>query len=436
LLKKVDKFQWTSEAQEALDALKKFLTTPPVLKPPRRATPTQPAEDLLLYISCTTHVVSTALVVEQAEEGHAYPVQHPVYFISEVLGPSKKKYPQVQKLLYAVLLTARKLRHYFDDHKVIVVTGFPIGDILHNKEVVGRIAKWACELGSHDIEFRPRTAIKTQALVDFVSEWTEQQVLDNPETAEVWRMYFDGLLKLQGAGTGILFIAPGGEQLKYALQLLFPASNNAAEYEALIHGLNISISLGIKRLMVYGDSLVIISQINKEWDCSNDSMGKYCTTVRELEDKFEGLKFHHVERDRNTAADALSKLGSSRTQVPPGIFVQEVLRSSISLDRIEECNTLSQPESNSDDWRGSIIRYIKNEEEPDDKNVVERIARQSAHYTLIGETLYRRGASGVLMKCILSDTGKQLLEEVHAGQCGIHTTSRTLVGKVFRSGLY
>jgi ribonuclease HI len=77
-------------------------------------------------------------------------------------------------------------------------------------------------------------------------------------------MYFDGSLKLQGAGAGILFTAPGGEHLKYALQLLFPASNNAAEYEALIHGLNIAISLGIKRLMVYGDSLVVISQINKE----------------------------------------------------------------------------------------------------------------------------------------------------------------------------
>jgi ribonuclease HI len=82
LLKKVDKFQWTTEAQEALEALKKFL-----------ATLNQPAEDLLLYISCTTHVVSTALVVERAEEEHTYPVQHPVYFISEVLGPSKMKYP-------------------------------------------------------------------------------------------------------------------------------------------------------------------------------------------------------------------------------------------------------------------------------------------------------------------------------------------------------
>jgi hypothetical protein len=98
-------------------------------------------------------MVSTALVVERAEEGCAYLVQHPVYFISEVLGPSKIRYPQVQKLLYAVLLTAHKLRHYFDDHKVIVVTGFLIGDILHNKEAVGRTTKWACELGANDIEF-------------------------------------------------------------------------------------------------------------------------------------------------------------------------------------------------------------------------------------------------------------------------------------------
>jgi ribonuclease HI len=97
-----------------------------------------------------------------------------------------------------------------------------------------------------------------------VLEWTKHQVQDNLEATKVWRMYFDDSLKLQGAGAGILFIAPGGEQLKYALQLLFPASNNAAEYEALIHGLNIVVSLSIKKLMVYGDSLVVISQINKD----------------------------------------------------------------------------------------------------------------------------------------------------------------------------
>jgi hypothetical protein len=165
-------------------------------------------------------------------------------------------------------------------------------------------------------------------------------------------------------------------------------------------------------------------------------MGKYCTAVWKLEDKFEGLEFHHVERDRNTTADVLSKLGSSRTQVPPGVFVQEIPHPSISLDQAKECNTLKQLESDFDDWRKPIIRYIKNEEEPDDKNAAEHIARQSAHYTLIAETLYRRGASGVLMKCILSSTGKQLLDEVHAGQFGIHAASKTLVGKVFRSGFY
>jgi ribonuclease HI len=205
-------------------------------------------------------------------------------------------------------------------------------------------------------------------------------------------MYYDGSLKLQGAGAGILFIAPGGEQLKYALQLLFPTSNNTAEYEALVHGLSIAISLGIKKLMVYGDSLVVINQINKDWDCSTDSMGKYCAAVGKLEDKFEGLEFHHVERDRNAAADALSKLGSSRAQAPPGIFIQEIQQPSIITDKMEECNTLSQPEADPNDWREPIIKYIKNEEEPDDKVVAERIARQSAHYTIIGGLLYRRGA--------------------------------------------
>jgi ribonuclease HI len=240
--------------------------------------------------------------------------------------------------------------------------------------------------------------IKTQALVDFISEWTEHQVPDSLEVIKVWKMYFDGSLKLQGAGAGILFIAPGGQQLKSALQLLFPASNNATEYEALIHGLSITVSLGIKKLMVYGDSLVVISQINKDWDCSTDSIGKYCAAVRKVEDKFEGVEFHHVERDRNAIADALSKLGSSQAQAPPEIFVQEISQPSILSGQAEECNTLSQPESEPNDWREPIIRYIENEEESDDKAVVECIARQSAHYTIIWGLLYRRGATGVLMK--------------------------------------
>jgi hypothetical protein len=132
--------------------------------------------------------------------------------------------------------------------------------------------------------------------------------------------------------------------------------------------------------------------------------------VRKLEDKFEGLEFHHVERDRNTTADALSKLGSSWAQAPPGIFIQKISQPSILLGQEEECNTLSQPESDPNYWREPIIRYIKNQEEPDDKAAAERIARQSAHYTIIGGLLYRRGAARVLMRCIHFVARKQLLE--------------------------
>jgi hypothetical protein len=104
---------------------------------------------------------------------------------------------------------------------------------------------------------------------------------------------------------------------------------------------------------------------------------------------------------------------------------------------VEECNALSQPEADPNDWREPIIRYIKNEEESDDKAVAEHIARQLAHYTIIGASLlYMRGAGGVFMKCIHSATRRQLLDEIHAGQCGVHATSRTLVGKAFRSGFY
>jgi hypothetical protein len=143
-----------------------------------------PGEDLLLYITATTHVVSSAIVVERGEEGHAFGVQRPVYFISGVLSESKVRYPIIQKLLYAILIASKKLRHYFDEYKITVITDFPLVDILHNQDATGRISKWTVELGALSIDFKPRTAIKSQALVDFMAEWRENQVptpVDKPE---------------------------------------------------------------------------------------------------------------------------------------------------------------------------------------------------------------------------------------------------------------
>jgi hypothetical protein len=119
--------------------------------------------------------------------------------------------------------------------------------------------------------------------------------------------------------------------------------------------------------MVYGDSLVVISQVNKDWDCSTDSMDSNCAMMRKLEDKFEGLEFHHIERDRNAVADALLKLGSSWAQVPLDIFVQEIRQPSTTTGPTEECKAVYQAKSDPKDLRGPIIRYNKNEKELDDK---------------------------------------------------------------------
>jgi hypothetical protein len=155
LLKKTDRFAWTPEAQQALAKLKELLTKALILDP------VIDREPLLLYIAATTQVVSATLVVEREEAGHALKVQCPIYFISEILADSKTRYPQIQKILYAILIAKRKLRHYFESHPVTVVTSFPLGEVVQNRDATGRIGKWALELMGEGILYASRMAIKS-----------------------------------------------------------------------------------------------------------------------------------------------------------------------------------------------------------------------------------------------------------------------------------
>ena len=448
LMKKSDKFEWTPEADAAFTELKALLSTQPVLAAPISKEP------LLIYIAATGQVVSTVLTVEREEEGKAFKVQRPVYYVSEVLTPSKQRYPHYQKLVYGIYMTTKKVAHYFSDHSITVVSDAPLSEILHNRDATGRVAKWAIELLPLDIKFEAKKAIKSQAIADFVAEWIEQQ-LPTQVHSEHWTMFFDGSKMLNGSGAGVVLVSPRGDKLRYVLQIHFDSSNNEAEYEALLYGLRMAISLGVRRLMVYGDSDLVVNQVMKEWDVRSPAMTGYCNAVRKLEKKFEGLELHHIPRLKNQAADDLAKIGSKREAIPSNVFLEHIHSPSVQEDPFTD--EAPQPKSATDpteveipavvdlimevlaitpDWTIPYIAYILRKELPEDEEEARQIVRRSKAFTVIKGQLYRESATGVGQKCITPEEGQIILDDIHSGTCGHHASSRTIVAKAYRAGFY
>jgi hypothetical protein len=187
---------------------------------------------------------------------------------------------------------------------------------------------------------------------------------------------------------------------------------------------------------------VVINQVNKSWDRNKENMDAYCLEVRKLENKFYGLEFRHVVLDNNVVAEVLSELGSTCTQVPAGVFVHELHTPSIPEPALATTEPTPLPAGQEVtmidvDWRQPFIVYIREQKVPMDKNLAEQLIRRAKSYVLVGDKLYRRGAtSGVLMKCVPQEEGKDILEEIHKGVCGNHASSRTLVSKAFRRAFY
>ena len=153
-------FEWTDECQKAFKDLKKYLLSPPLLSP------SKPGEELYLYIAVSQAAVSVALVKE--EEG----TQRPVYFVSKAFQGTEERYPRMEKLSFALVTTARKLKPYFQAHTIIVLTDQPLKRAISSPEAAGRMALWAIELSEFDIQYRPQTAMKGQTVADFVAEYT------------------------------------------------------------------------------------------------------------------------------------------------------------------------------------------------------------------------------------------------------------------------
>jgi ribonuclease HI len=191
------------------------------------------------------------------------------------------------------------------------------------------VAKRAIELTAHTIQYKPRTTIKSQIIADFFADWEEHQYLPPAPESTYWRKNFDGSKMLGGLGAGVILTSPKGDKLQYVLQMHFRASNNVAEYEALVHGLKLAKEIGIRRILCFGDSDLVVHQVSREWDIKDANMASYHFYVQQLCGFFEGCEFHHVPRANNDEADRLSKIGSTKQDIPAGVSLEIIHKPSI-----------------------------------------------------------------------------------------------------------
>ena len=272
LKKDKGKFEWTDECSTAFLNLIGHLQRPPVLSTPNEG------EELYLYLAVSSHALSAALV---REDNCA---QRPVYFVSKRFTGAEARYPKLEKLAYCLLITSRKLRHYFQSHSIRVLTDQPLRQVLHRPDTSGGLLKWCIELSQYDITYHPHTAIKGQAIADFIAEFTTSEGKDQSEIAEdiKWNLFVDGASNEQRSGAGVVIITSRGKKLHYALRLEFAATNNDAEYEAVIAGLELALEIGVSSLCLHSDSQLIVNQILGEFQTRGERLTAYLKKTKRL----------------------------------------------------------------------------------------------------------------------------------------------------------
>jgi ribonuclease HI len=360
---------------------------------------------------------------EEAPEGVAK-VQKPMYFVSTVLRNTQECYTMQQKLLYTLLIASRKLCHYFQGHPIKVVTDRPLETILRNPNVTGRVAEWAMELQPFEISFETTKVIKSKALAEFIAEWTDlfadeppevESTLPGEEAPGLWVMHFDSAFNLPGAGAGAVLTSPSGDKLSYTIQLCFKpehkVSNNITEYEGLLAGLRAANALGIKRLIVKGDSQLVVNFSNKSYTPKDEHMAAYLEEHQKMEKRIQGLELKHIPRGENVEADEIAKRASHRLAQPAGVFEERLFKPSASPlssgsdpppalptppeQGASDCGPpsgdrvlLALARQEGVDWILKLKAFLTSSRLPEDEEEAERIVCQASGYCVKDGDLY------------------------------------------------
>ncbi|GAA0142606.1 hypothetical protein LIER_03465 [Lithospermum erythrorhizon] len=250
-------------------------------------------------------------------------------------------------------ISARKLKPYFELHRITVITEKPLKRILTSPALSGQMTTWAVELSEFDITYTHRTSIKAHVLADFVIECTSHPPLriDGPkepqESAQIpeWVVYVDGARNSKDAGAEIMIQGPDQAKMEYALRFSFKSSNNEAEYEVMIAGLMLVKSLGVQRVIVRGDSKLVIDQINGKCGVKNEILMKYLEKAMTMAKHFDQTIFQHIPRAQNEDADRLSQLTTTYyDEFPKEVYIN--LRDHLSYEEKLLSSVLEEPE----DW--------------------------------------------------------------------------------------
>jgi len=288
---------------------------------------------------------------------------------------------------------------------------------------------WSVELSEFDIRYEPRGAIKSQCLTDFSAKLTPLPTLSGG-----WTLYVDGSSNKTACGAGVVLEGPGDLFLEQALQFGFRATNNQAEYEALLAGLNLAYDMGAREVTCKSDSQVMVGQVNGEFEVKEPLLQRYYHAAKNSIARFNKAPLEHIPREDSKRADILSKLSVTKKNNHQRSVIQIWLRHPSVTEAEAECLAIEEAEAEADNWMTPVIQYLTAGTCKADQE--KAMKQQCARYTMINEDLYQRGYSTPLLKCITNKRVEYILAEIHEMICENHARARTMAAKVLRAGYY